>query len=815
MSTSYIPFADGVPGISGPPDWLSANSNYQLDDVRWNGATQRSFGSGGSPDAVFRALVDHSSQYVYVSLWARFVPLVSDENDLVYIGLQTNLATGVEAIVFQLQVHHNPTGFPAPNDSHNDTDPAGTAPGNPPFYIGSVQYNTYAGGAWGPAQTFPSTSNWVHDNARVWNHPPDGTDNNYRWAIQLRIPVSSTATHVTDPTGLPFKAPVRLWYFIQGSHVSSGGSSTDAIKLAEWPSLGTSVTDISLGAYPPPTNWGDPVVLGSPPDSTGGGVAIVGNGAEDIFVWNGPPPTAGTALSFGGVNKFVARPRNYTGTPILAGQIAATFRMANWGSIMHDPSQTDFTSGPWDYVPGSDPLNPLASVSDIPNIAAGPPNTAPTAVVPEPLELDATFDAAKIAGKSLHQCILVSLTGVPGHLPANTTLFFLNDSAYRNMDFDHTSMVERYSEINATGLKAPTGAALNVRIAVEKINMPDVTPPGTDEGQFLAQTTARLIDAGGPLAAKLKVTRKFLAKAGDCGSAKALTGLEKLLGESLAGMKSTDPRRGRAAIKGVLDSARPVLAQIKGSPAAVSDVALLLNRMANLLLADESQRRVVLADVGTSLATWRNLVRADRKLLTLTQTLVRALLAWSATLAEGGLVTQFIEQVGSFLGAARVSTAQVASLQKFLGDSARATTKATANLTTWFAASSRWVKGQERLDCFVGALNRAGVTEAERDRIFPSIRYHVYYDSGERKLGRDGKQHPVWLVQPSFGVYAYPEGPVTGWQSVMPGALRIAGNVYQMQVPAQSRARQKHQILSLGRNDKPGQDDPIKRVPGR
>ena len=136
--TVSIPRATGVPGISGPPDWFSAPpaGSYRLDDVRWNGATQRTFGSGASQGAVFRATqaIVGGQQYIYLSFRAAFVQTLSDNYDLVYLGLQR---TGTsDAMVVRIQVH-------GPAFSHSGPPPDT----NPPANIAGVQISTRSGGA--------------------------------------------------------------------------------------------------------------------------------------------------------------------------------------------------------------------------------------------------------------------------------------------------------------------------------------------------------------------------------------------------------------------------------------------------------------------------------------------------------------------------------------------------------------------------------------------------------------------------------------------------------------------------------------------
>src|SRR6185295_7739760 len=114
-----IPLAGGVPGISGPPDWFNAppTGSFNLDDVRWNGATRIvGLGVGGSATGTLRAVqaVDGGQQYIYLSLQASFVQALSDQNDLIYIGLRRT--GGTKAMVIRIQVHgpaFTPAGPPS------------------------------------------------------------------------------------------------------------------------------------------------------------------------------------------------------------------------------------------------------------------------------------------------------------------------------------------------------------------------------------------------------------------------------------------------------------------------------------------------------------------------------------------------------------------------------------------------------------------------------------------------------------------------------------------------------------------------------
>ncbi|QLQ08117.1 MAG: hypothetical protein HZY76_20370 [Anaerolineae bacterium] len=82
-------------------------------------------------------------------------------------------------------------------------------------------------------------------------------------------------------------------------------------------------------------------------------------------------------------------------------------------------------------------VQPVPSQDPIPVLTAGsnPPAT-------NPIRHTTLMNLA--AGKSTHQCVLVTLTG--------NSLNFLNDSLYQNMNYDHASTLAREAEISVKGL---------------------------------------------------------------------------------------------------------------------------------------------------------------------------------------------------------------------------------------------------------------------------------------------------------------------------------------------------------------------------
>jgi hypothetical protein len=190
---------------------------------------------------------------------------------------------------------------------------------------------------------------------------------------------------------------------------------------------------------------------------TTGGVTIlssdlgnmVNGGAPNIIIKYSQVPPAQVNTLFANVN-------NQTGMPIPAGTIKARFRIADWGSVIRDPS------APWDDVRGG------AAVSHSVPIPMGHPTV--TAGSPPPLKFNWTLNNAEITpylgGKPADQCILVELSG------AGVTFF--NDSARQNHLILPASVVTRKAQISVEGLTPLPGSTgkRDVYLAVQTRNMP-------------------------------------------------------------------------------------------------------------------------------------------------------------------------------------------------------------------------------------------------------------------------------------------------------------------------------------------------------
>ncbi len=773
--TVQIPPSGGVPGISGPPDWFNAppTGSFRLDDVRWRGAVARTFGGGASQSASLRATqaTVAGQQFIYLSFRAAFVQQLSDQDDMVYLGLQRH--GGAQAMVIRMQVH-------GPAFTHTGPPPDG----NPPANIQSVQISTLSGAVWTVQAMSPT---WINANARAWlqNIGDVPLDPNNRWAIQLRIPVASVGN--IDANGGPnLGADFDMWYVIHGSSLAG------PVILADYRTAGTTTeADLLFGNYPVPAgNW-DRFQLTSGP-ATNGGVSISWG---DVVVQN--TYGEGSKIANGANNTFVARPRNYTPNAIPAGDINATFRIANWGSIGGDANQVDFATGVWDYVRGNSETTPVISNAAIPALPAGnnPPATSPIA-------LTALMNLA--AGKSLHQCILVTLSG--------TNLTFLNDSIFQNMNFDHTSLLVREAQISIVGLKPFSPQPRDVYLALEKVNMPR-NAPGTNEGRLLEGTMARLMKRGGPLAAKLKSARTSLSDAGDFGSRARLEALLKSLREALAQMEYRDIESGLAALEQFLAALGRRLTAVKQNEAAAKRLAAVFDARADWLTASAQQAAVKLDAFISQLNQWLLGLGNDPASLQLLPPTLRAFAAWLATLEDDGRLHEPVQNLFGWFQANRPAT-QLPSILNALRESlASISTRNTAlraAIASFSSGTADWLRGNERLDVLVGALSDAGLTTEELDELFPTLRVHVYHDTGERVAAPDGTSRPVLRAQSSFGLYTYHEGGLEGWQTSIQGAQRIADNLYLLAVPNNGTARVTVRVQAVEQGDERIPDDPIK-----
>ena len=122
----------------------------------------------------------------------------------------------------------------------------------------------------------------------------------------------------------------------------------------------------------------------------------------------------------------------------------------------------------------------------------------------------------------------------------------------------------------------------------------------------------------------------------------------------------------------------------------------------------------------------------------------------------------------------------------------------------------------QRLSLMLQALRDVDATTDDLDRLFPTYRVHVYYDTGETwTIG--GETYPLLSLQPSFGFYAYHEGPLVGFNHQLRGAIRLAKNYYLLRVPNHGSAKITTIIHGIAPNetDQIEPEEPIQPWPQR
>ncbi len=343
-----FPEAIGVPGNPGPPDWWSA-AGAPFDDVRWRGASQRTWGGGATPEAALRVLTSLQGgiRYLYLSFEVRFDPSLDTGSDVLVMTLATQA------------LEHRMIIFPIANQSSKTAaDPA------------SVDYATRPGGTatWNGQAVPAFLQGGATGQTRVWV-TANGTNNT--WGVQLRIPMNTlglgstfglyTSLLITTPGGV-----VQHHFPRSAPPISEDFGAPDFTN-----------------GIPPVNTWGEGRISNDPNCDIG--VSIAWN---QIGTNNADPHT----INITSPNVFFARPHNGTAGNIQIGEIKARFRLANWGAMP--------PGGAWRDI------SPAGGVASTKLISAN--SDAPVGTIEFPFTVPAAEQAFYTANK--HQCILVDLT---------------------------------------------------------------------------------------------------------------------------------------------------------------------------------------------------------------------------------------------------------------------------------------------------------------------------------------------------------------------------------------------------------------------
>jgi hypothetical protein len=350
---------------------------------------------------------------------------------------------------------------------------------------------------------------------------------------------------------------------------------------------------------------------------------------------------------------------------------------------------------------------------------------------------------------------------------------------------------------------------------VEKVNMPQSVPGGVDEGHFLENSMNQLMEQGGPLAKKLKSAMALLARGGDHGSGARLDTLLKGLHGPLAQLEYQDAEKGRAALDRLIESLKHWLSTVKEVGDTAEQLADMFAAAAGWLEADRQDSKDKLEAFVEQLGQWLTSLSNDSVSLESLNAFVLALHNWLSVLTAGERFLGFSDRLARWLKAGRPANQLppvLDVLRELLESLSGRDSHLMAVLASFACGIAGWLRGAERLDALVQSLASAGLTTEELDQLFPTMRIHVYHDTGERMTGSDGVSRPVLSVQPSFGLYVYHEEDLEGWQTSIEGAQRIADNLYLLAVPNHSTAKVKVKVQAVRPGEERIPEDPIKPI---
>jgi opacity protein-like surface antigen len=430
-ATTCVPRAIGVPGQAAPPNWwnMGASPNApdrfsaRLDDPRWRGAANYTRGTGTAEQVAFRVL--HSTAGaatgLYLSWNVKVVPsLTPNTNNRLFVGFSPG--GGLDDVIISIQLNNN-------------------APGQATSQY-SATFFTKPAASPADAYTGRDTPAWLGGRTRIWvqNNPTNSL------AVQMMIPFSNAGL----ASGLNLSTTFRMWYELRVMPEMGAAYIVYKFPMA---AANIDVNDEGDDLFPETSTWEEMRLTSGTADAPDpqcptNGVSLK---AGKIGTTNNPT----SLMNLQSENTFVAKPFNNTGQAIPAGQLRATFYIANWGSQVGLDDSGD-PAGLWVKLRDGEEVESAAVI-----------NNNNEGTISFPLIFNAAEKAPFENGlKTMHQCMLVQLT-------ATTDLKFLNDSAVRNMDFVNASTFERDAEISVVGLPALAGSPQrDVYLYVETANMP-------------------------------------------------------------------------------------------------------------------------------------------------------------------------------------------------------------------------------------------------------------------------------------------------------------------------------------------------------
>ncbi len=448
-SNLCIPIAVGVPNLNpgqpnyfGPPNWLDQSQPIQhpfdntLDDPRWLGAAEHSYGDGLGEDARFRALYytqgSDTNLYLSWNVQLNFQGTGADlKQDSLFVGFNPITSSGGSgpASIIEIGINANPgAGSDLP----------------PPNY--SITVLISSGNTWSTTGT-DQFGSWLTDSTRLW---VGSTADAYSWAVQMVVPLGKqlTAVNKVQGAGTTLGKSFNMWYQLQ----TTAAKNIAMVNPYPWPS--SVVFDGSnLNTFPnpmQPTQWGLVNVGNNQANQPCAAVGVsitydtIGNDAV------GATYPGNTTVSLNKPNTLFADPvNNDPNTTVNPGEVAARFRLAKWGS--QNPS------GTWPDVPGA---------SQVFNTLHIPPAPGETGHI---IHFPWTLDPNDIPSYQAEpdRCLLVELS-------STKNITFVTDTAFKNLMFETTSSFCHKAEISVVGLQPIPGSGPNrdVYLFVETVNMP-------------------------------------------------------------------------------------------------------------------------------------------------------------------------------------------------------------------------------------------------------------------------------------------------------------------------------------------------------
>jgi hypothetical protein len=453
--TTCIPKAQGVPGLATAPNWFDAGAGAppvrkDIDDPRWAGAYNRGFGDGTGLEAQFRGVyMDpdwRGKKSIFLSWNVVFDASPDNGMDRLYVGF--NVGNGASDTLILKVVAYN----------SSSVDLNAEAPGS----VLALSMDP----ATGNATPLAAPPGWLGQTKAWFRKTPVG------WAIHMYVPYDPAAVGLFSDTGIKLPDVFGFFYqiYVMTPTRIGGGAATGGFVSHRWP-LSSDVVhngpivggeQLEVMPHPPSlaTAWDQfhmSTGAGDPLCSAAGGVTVL-SGDLGCMV-NGGAPNITIKYSTTSplpINTIFANVDNQTGAPLPAGAVTARFRIADWGSVIMDPS------APWQDIRGG------GAVSNAVSIPVGHPTV--TAGSPPPLNFTWQLNAAEVApylaGKPSDQCILVELSG--------GGITFYRDSARQNHLIVPASKVTRRAQISVEGLAPLSGSTgkRDVYLAVQTRNMP-------------------------------------------------------------------------------------------------------------------------------------------------------------------------------------------------------------------------------------------------------------------------------------------------------------------------------------------------------